>query len=132
MPNVRGPRFSTCERNPSATRSSASSQLAARCLPFSRINGVFSLSLFPLFISGPLCDSFEWPMLVCATQSICPPHDSAFQRPIPLRSIPDVRWSSALSFLEATLPRESKRLWRIRSEEHTSELQSRGHLVCRL
>src|SRR5207249_12160273 len=32
---------------------------------------------------------------------------------IPLRSIPDVRWSSALSFLEATLPRESKRLWRI-------------------
>src|SRR5690625_5878996 len=22
--------------------------------------------------------------------------------------------------------------WRIRSEEHTSELQSRGHLVCRL
>src|SRR3989442_1495883 len=59
MPNVRGPRFSTCERNPSATRSSASSQLAARCLPFSRINGVFSLSLFPLFISGPLCHSKE-------------------------------------------------------------------------
>src|SRR5439155_16653746 len=24
------------------------------------------------------------------------------------------------------------RLWRSRSEEHTSELQSRGHLVCRL
>src|SRR5690625_7871758 len=24
------------------------------------------------------------------------------------------------------------RLWYIRSEEHTSELQSRGHLVCRL
>src|SRR5690625_6913471 len=23
-------------------------------------------------------------------------------------------------------------LWRLRSEEHTSELQSRGHLVCRL
>src|SRR5439155_3310336 len=31
----------------------------------------------------------------------------------------------------ATSPKEIERL-RIRSEEHTSELQSRGHLVCRL
>src|SRR5690625_7077277 len=32
---------------------------------------------------------------------------------------------------EATIE-QAKQLWDIRSEEHTSELQSRGHLVCRL
>src|SRR5690625_5378062 len=30
------------------------------------------------------------------------------------------------------LPNRSQNLFRLRSEEHTSELQSRGHLVCRL
>src|SRR5215469_18140190 len=39
MPNVRGPYFAIRSRKPSATRSSASSQLAARCSPFSRISG---------------------------------------------------------------------------------------------
>ena len=51
MPNVRGPCFSISPRNPAATRSSASSQLAARCFPFSRINGVVSRSFIPLLIA---------------------------------------------------------------------------------
>src|SRR5437660_5733268 len=34
------------------------------------------------------------------------------------------RWAADISNLSAT--------WPSRSEEHTSELQSRGHLVCRL
>src|SRR2546429_6638633 len=33
---------------------------------------------------------------------------------------------------EGSFPFTGLRLWRIRSEEHTSELQSRLHLVCRL
>src|SRR5437870_6986054 len=37
------------------------------------------------------------------------------------------------SFARARDPLSSKRSrWPLRSEEHTSELQSRGHLVCRL
>ena len=31
-----------------------------------------------------------------------------------------------------TIEEQQKRLKKYRSEEHTSELQSRGHLVCRL
>src|SRR5690625_5893000 len=34
--------------------------------------------------------------------------------------------------IPAALPRDAKAAVFIRSEEHTSELQSRGHLVCRL
>src|SRR5207244_7537287 len=34
--------------------------------------------------------------------------------------------------LAATAPRWAPRRWAIRSEEHTSELQSPDHLVCRL
>src|SRR5690625_6013706 len=41
-----------------------------------------------------------------------------------------------LPYRSAAKPRGSWHLaegsWRLRSEEHTSELQSRGHLVCRL
>src|SRR5690349_6325805 len=51
MPNVRGPCFSTCARNPAATRSSASSHVAVRCLPFSRINAILERSLCPLFMA---------------------------------------------------------------------------------
>src|SRR5690554_6998690 len=35
-------------------------------------------------------------------------------------------------YLEGEFPAEVKRLQKARSEEHTSELQSRPHLVCRL
>src|SRR5437870_13202397 len=34
--------------------------------------------------------------------------------------------------LEAECQRNVEVMWLLRSEEHTSELQSRGHLVCRL
>src|SRR5690625_7021789 len=49
------------------------------------------------------------------------------------RAIQDLRIES-LSDAKVRLSREDKTTWRIhaRSEEHTSELQSRGHLVCRL
>src|SRR5437660_8171887 len=34
--------------------------------------------------------------------------------------------------MEATASTRRPSMWYLRSEEHTSELQSRGHLVCRL
>src|SRR5207253_10703703 len=52
------------------------------------------------------------------------------RRPRPLRQGPDRRWPP-----RGALPSRGLFVWRqarLRSEEHTSELQSRGHLVCRL
>src|SRR5690625_6658666 len=41
--------------------------------------------------------------------------------------------SGIVTHLDAQLPHQGiARQWFTRSEEHTSELQSRGHLVCRL
>src|SRR5439155_19494133 len=45
---------------------------------------------------------------------------------ISLRRSPTARWIDASASLRACSDAEA------RSEEHTSELQSRGHLVCRL
>src|SRR5207253_4760660 len=42
------------------------------------------------------------------------------------------RWPDVLAVLELLKTRYGIHLLDIRSEEHTSELQSRGHLVCRL
>src|SRR5207253_8278625 len=58
----------------------------------------------------------------------------------------ELRWSSKRRPWNVLLPRRVTKLtwkldcpnpvlglgWSVRSEEHTSELQSRGHLVCRL
>src|SRR5437870_8020588 len=38
-------------------------------------------------------------------------------------------FSIVMTFLS---PPDERKTWKLRSEEHTSELQSRGHLVCRL
>src|SRR5690625_6119968 len=35
-------------------------------------------------------------------------------------------------FIQSEVPAHTELSWMLRSEEHTSELQSRGHLVCRL
>src|SRR5437870_10046912 len=44
-----------------------------------------------------------------------------------------IRVSCAASSYTALMPSSGARpAWEARSEEHTSELQSRGHLVCRL
>src|SRR5690625_6255864 len=43
-----------------------------------------------------------------------------------------VRWASLCSWYETTRAVISTTSTTRRSEEHTSELQSRGHLVCRL
>src|SRR5690625_6784650 len=51
------------------------------------------------------------------------------------RSLRRTRKSFGFDVVETTIFRSTCRslIWRItRSEEHTSELQSRGHLVCRL
>src|SRR5690625_7976111 len=40
--------------------------------------------------------------------------------------------SRTLGISESTVRRDFMEMERARSEEHTSELQSRGHLVCRL
>src|SRR5690625_6410965 len=39
---------------------------------------------------------------------------------------------ASITFIVNRLTERNKRILNIRSEEHTSELQSRGHLVCRL
>src|SRR5437870_8634076 len=44
----------------------------------------------------------------------------------------DRRWRELLEAHHAAIRREFEQLAPARSEEHTSELQSRGHLVCRL
>src|SRR5690625_6112984 len=47
----------------------------------------------------------------------------------------DVLWPGAASMWSRRMRIRAgnrRRYWRKRSEEHTSELQSRGHLVCRL
>src|SRR5437870_8408323 len=49
---------------------------------------------------------------------------------IPVRSYPSFSWSSIAEY-DLIIPSFSS-LPTLRSEEHTSELQSRGHLVCRL
>src|SRR5207253_4347756 len=41
-------------------------------------------------------------------------------------------WNAIESQLETKVPEDYKAFVSSRSEEHTSELQSRGHLVCRL
>src|SRR5207253_10108695 len=41
-------------------------------------------------------------------------------------------WMDRISAAECNSVRRTRRSARSRSEEHTSELQSRGHLVCRL
>src|SRR5690625_5539684 len=50
---------------------------------------------------------------------------SPFQAPATLNVIPHVELNQGGYYVHGGL-------WKIRSEEHTSELQSRGHLVCRL
>src|SRR5207253_3729057 len=58
-----------------------------------------------------------------------PPRSTLFPYTTLFRSSPWTTWSRAP---ECTTARcAHRRSWR-RSEEHTSELQSRGHLVCRL
>src|SRR5690606_41075165 len=43
----------------------------------------------------------------------------------------DENWRSAIDFLDAADPEGQRRRVDLRSEEHTSELQSREKLVCR-
>src|SRR3712207_9239551 len=52
--------------------------------------------------------------------------------PLPLRSAAAGTVSAGRSTLVTTPPRTTNRPQRGRSEEHTSELQSRQYLVCRL
>src|SRR5215510_13991273 len=60
----------------------------------------------------------------------------AWRLPLPARICPKPpaqAWPRSLSGLPRKFVRGlSGDLWQARSEEHTSELQSRGHLVCRL
>src|SRR5437870_7454082 len=57
------------------------------------------------------------------------PYTTLFRSWLPITRRP--RASSATSSVVAWRPTRPTRRWS-RSEEHTSELQSRGHLVCRL
>src|SRR5690625_6290196 len=94
---------------------------------------VLAVFLFFLTACDPLpeADFYELKGIVSApVHSMTPPH--GWQ---------SVKTSTSLSWipLENTQPREidiefsaNSGVYTFRSEEHTSELQSRGHLVCRL
>src|SRR5437870_9395035 len=56
----------------------------------------------------------------------------SFFRLSPLAAIARLRSRSFSNILIFSEKLSEASLFRIRSEEHTSELQSRGHLVCRL
>src|SRR5690625_6797936 len=57
-----------------------------------------------------------------------PAHDQLAGRPYDARTGPGLgRFDE-----RPTVPDRDRRVGKLRSEEHTSELQSRGHLVCRL
>src|SRR5690625_7856250 len=58
-----------------------------------------------------------------------PPRSTLFPYTTLFRS---VRSTITVTKLASPWPRQCFHLWKHRSEEHTSELQSRGHLVCRL
>src|SRR2546429_6294072 len=83
----------------------------------------------PLFPSPPLSRS-AYPAadarLPVAASVVGP---DAFRRVHPL---PNARSIRTIPIEEAILRRRSRRKFSPRSEEHTSELQSRLHLVCRL
>src|SRR5438552_7011050 len=64
-----------------------------------------------------------------------PPRSTLFPYTTLFRSLASIGTSAALSVLEAAVSRRTwfwRRAERRRSEEHTSELQSPDHLVCRL
>src|SRR5690625_5877801 len=53
--------------------------------------------------------------------------------PFELDTFNNETWVSVVPFQATkTYPRVGRQFFSLRSEEHTSELQSRGHLVCRL
>src|SRR2546422_7052608 len=65
-----------------------------------------------------------------------PPRSTLFPYTTLFRSPPNPRWATPRSVCaspSSKYPKPSTHSsWRYRSEEHTSELQSRLHLVCRL
>src|SRR5258708_29880195 len=58
MPNVCGPCFATCCWKPRTTRSRASSQVAGRCVPFSRMSGCVKRPLAGIPIWNSLKSDF--------------------------------------------------------------------------
>src|SRR5690625_5412064 len=59
-----------------------------------------------------------------------PPRATLFPYTTLFRSVVAIGAGQPLTNFEGAQPKEALQQWR--SEEHTSELQSRGHLVCRL
>src|SRR5690625_6876436 len=73
----------------------------------------------------PLPTLFPYTTLFRSARLRCPPESCPICRPASFVS-------STRSRASATICLSRRRSLRARSEEHTSELQSRGHLVCRL
>src|SRR5690625_6267250 len=89
------------------------------------------------FSSGVLTASvMTHPLRATRAESLCselgPEHAWAAVDPHPQGPPPALR-SARVAFAQAAREKEGHHLvLQDRSEEHTSELQSRGHLVCRL
>src|SRR5207253_9975917 len=77
----------------------------------------FNVSLSSVNERSPLTDCSSTTRLVTLTSSVSPPTSSVND---PIESL---SFALTTRFVRSSV---------LRSEEHTSELQSRGHLVCRL
>src|SRR3989442_10441966 len=60
------------------------------------------------------------------------PYTTLFRSPIEARKNSSSPWMPSRGYVALSSFRESSSAGSFRSEEHTSELQSRPHLVCRL
>src|SRR2546422_1924095 len=83
----------------------------------------------------PRSTLFPYTTLFRSPGSPCPPKSvrigEACRPPLPISSKPhSIRASPLSGWSERLVP--ARTCWPTRSEEHTSELQSRLHLVCRL
>src|SRR5439155_22721563 len=83
---------------------------------------------FNYFAAGPICLFFFFLMIRQPPRSTLFPYTTLF-RSIPGRAT--LEESVDLHFSRRGAHRQNSKST-LRSEEHTSELQSRGHLVCRL
>src|SRR5437660_12168318 len=85
---------------------------------------------------GSFCLFFFFLMIRRPPRSTLFPYTTLFRSRAGYRLLADFRWreaqSRAVRAPEAEHHRALAGYWQPRSEEHTSELQSRGHLVCRL
>src|SRR2546422_7855878 len=92
-----------------------------------RCADLYSTFCFVLVVGDVLCDVFFFFLMIRR-----PPRSTLFPYTTLFRSIRVINAHPSSVALEAIVVSDAARPDTVRSEEHTSELQSRLHLVCRL